>query len=145
MNFLYFHISTDYIFTLDFTLGATHFHTLVCTSISGIVVELSPIRSLVADCPLSKHLGFTHMPYNKFFLLSQPSRLDIFHSYVVVLLPLGVSSYSGSFEHNAQTYIFLYMPTIIRIKLRIANHTNKLSYSQYSDREPFPVCSWSGT
>nr|DAE33736.1 MAG TPA: hypothetical protein [Bacteriophage sp.] len=33
VGILYFHTSTDYIFTLDFTLGVTHFHTLVCTSL----------------------------------------------------------------------------------------------------------------
>jgi len=34
------------------------------------------------------------MPSNIFFLLSQHSRLDLFHSCVVVILALGVSSNS---------------------------------------------------
>ena len=42
------------------------------------------------------HLGFNPMPYTKFFLLSSPSRLALFHAYVVVLVSLGDSSNSGN-------------------------------------------------
>ena len=59
-----------------------------------LVVEPSSIQGLAADCPLLQHLGFNHMPFNIFFLLSQHSRLDLFHSYVVVILTLGVPSNS---------------------------------------------------
>lgn len=49
-----------------------------------LVVEPFSVRDLAADYPLSRHLGFDHMPSNHFFLLSQLSRLHIFHCYVVV-------------------------------------------------------------
>ena len=50
----------------------------------GMTVEQYPIRIYAAEDPLYKHLGFNHMPSNQFFLLSQRSRLAIFHAYVVV-------------------------------------------------------------
>ena len=41
-----------YLHPRHYPLGATHFHTLVCTPSRGrIVVEPSPIRSLAADRP----------------------------------------------------------------------------------------------
>lgn len=40
------------------------------------------------------------MSSNKFFLLSQRSRLPFFHDYVVVLFALGVSSNSSGILHS---------------------------------------------
>ena len=57
------------------------------------------------------------MPYNKFFLLSPPSRLRFFHRYVVALLSLGYSSNSGS-RGGLQvltTHKFLYALTFLRL------------------------------
>lgn len=59
-----------------------------------LVVERSAIRSFAADCPLRRCLGFNHAPYTRFFLLSSPSRLSLFHDYVVARVPLGVPSNS---------------------------------------------------
>ena len=49
MNFLHFHASTDYIFSLPYFLRfrLTHFHCLVVLPSRGIVVELFSIRDLV--------------------------------------------------------------------------------------------------
>ncbi|MEG0153644.1 MAG: hypothetical protein RR744_10825, partial [Cellulosilyticaceae bacterium] len=44
-------------------IGVPHFHSLECTS-KALVVEVSPIGSLPADCQLLKHLGFNLMPSN---------------------------------------------------------------------------------
>lgn len=59
----------------------------------GIVVELSPVQSLVADCPFfysTQALTICHI--TDFFYFRNHSRLGLFHPYVVVLLSLGVSS-----------------------------------------------------
>ena len=50
-------------------IGVLHFgyQTLVAYSRHGIVVEVSSIRGLPADCRLLKHLGFNHMPYTFVF------------------------------------------------------------------------------
>ena len=60
----------------------------------GIVVEPSPVQGLAADYPLIRRLGFNHALSIRFFLLSSPSHLPIFHGYVVVRIALGVSSNS---------------------------------------------------
>ena len=52
---------------------------------------------LIAHC--KKHLGFNHVPFNDFFLFSQPSHLSIFHLYAVASLTLGFSSNSTGFSN----------------------------------------------
>lgn len=66
----------------------------------GIVVELSAIRGLAADCPLLQCLGFNLALSDIFFLLSLLSRLGLFHPYVVVISALGYSSSSGTNCHD---------------------------------------------
>lgn len=72
-----FRMSTDYIFA---QIGCS---PLSC-AYRLLVVERFSVRDFAADYPLPRHLGFDHMPSNHFFLLSQLSRLHIFHCYVVV-------------------------------------------------------------
>ena len=78
MNFLHFHVSTDYILSVGFTQYGETTSTRLCVLPSrGIVVERYSVRVFAADCPLSQHLGFNHMLSSKFFLLSPRSRLPI--------------------------------------------------------------------
>ena len=75
-------------------------NSLLPTSLT-LVVEPSPIRGLDADYPLLQYLGFNLILSIYFFLLSQPSRLVIFHTYVVVYIALGNSSNSvGKFIYT---------------------------------------------
>ena len=74
-----FRMSTDYIFDQP----AVGRPPLSC-AYRLLVVERFSIRDFAADYPLPRHLGFNHMPSSHFFLLSQLSRLHIFHCYVVV-------------------------------------------------------------
>ena len=60
----------------------------------GIVVEPYPVRVLAADCPFYRRLGSRHAPSMRFFPLSPPSRLGVFHPCVVVRTALGDSSNS---------------------------------------------------
>ena len=60
----------------------------------GIVVGRSSVRGFAADCPLFRRLGSRHAPSMRFFPLSPPSHLDLFQSYVVAHMALGVSSNS---------------------------------------------------
>ena len=82
-----FHASTDYIIIRISTepLVSGDFALL---SLREIVVEQYPIRAYAAEDPLLKHLGFNLMPSMLFFLLSSPSRLRLFHRYVVVSMAL---------------------------------------------------------
>ena len=72
-----FHMRIDYITT---HCGYPPFpHSIAqCVRVATLVVEVSSIRDLPADCQLFKHLGFNHMPSHSFFLLSSPSRLKLF-------------------------------------------------------------------
>lgn len=82
--------STDYILSMPYLygLGANISVRLYLLPSRGIVVEGRAIRSFPADLRLLKCLGFNHTLSNRFFLLSSPSRLGLFHPYVVVLLAL---------------------------------------------------------
>lgn len=85
-------------------LHVYHFESPVAcdpTRTLSLVVEPCPVRTLAADFPLFEHLGFCHMPYDQFFLISQPlwdmipypmSHLPIFHGYAVVWSSLGFPS-----------------------------------------------------
>ena len=86
MNFLHFHVSTDYIFSIPYCygLGETTSERLSLRPSRGLVVEVSSIQGLLADYQLLKCLGFNLAPSNQFFLLSLPSRLPLFHGYVLV-------------------------------------------------------------
>ncbi len=95
MNSLYFHISVDYIITHLHWVSTASAHLSVLPF--GIVVEPSSVRGLAADYPLLQCLGFNLAPSILFFLLSSPSRLRIFHRYVVVSIALGTSSNSIDF------------------------------------------------
>ena len=68
-----------------------------------LVVEPSSIRGLAADCPLLQRLGFNLAPSTRFFLLSSPSHLPLFHGYVVVRIALGV-------PRNSMGYFFEHLP-----------------------------------
>ena len=118
MNFLQFPASTDYISSVNFTCyGLPTSTRLRVLPSGGIVVEVSPFRSLPADYPFFLCLGFNLAPYNRFFLLSPPSRLSFFHLCVVALLSLGYSSNSGS-RRGLQvlaTHRFLYALTLLRL------------------------------
>ena len=106
MNFLQFPVSTDYIFSMPWWNGlGRHTSTRLRVLPSwGIVVEPSPIRSLAADYPLWKHLGFNLMSSISFFLLSPHSHLAVFHAYVVADIALGYSSSSCRLLHSAKNY-----------------------------------------
>ena len=65
MNFSYFHISVDYIIYLF--LGSPPLPPTWVYSHYRIVVEVSPIKSLPADCRLLTHLGFNLMLYTLVF------------------------------------------------------------------------------
>nr|DAK91782.1 MAG TPA: hypothetical protein [Caudoviricetes sp.] len=73
--------------------------TTVLAILRHLVVEL-PLSSLAADCPLLKHLGFNHMPYTIFFLLSQHSHPHHLRCHVVVIVSLGCSSNSMDFLYS---------------------------------------------
>lgn len=66
----------------------------------GIVVEPYPLRILAADCLFCCCLGFNHAISIGFFLLSSPSRLYIFHYYVVAPIALRFSSNSIGYFTN---------------------------------------------
>ena len=53
-----------------------------------MVVELSSVRGLVADCPI--------------YIIFKPSRLDLFHSYVVVYIALRVFQQFNAFNVSYQ-------------------------------------------
>ena len=85
---------------------------------NGIVVEPYPLRILAADCLFCCCLGFDHATSIRFFLLSSPSRLCIFHHYVVALIALRGSSNSigyfsyhlygtGAINKNVQIFYFV--------------------------------------
>lgn len=91
MNF--FMLSHEYRLYLHlFTKRAILFEAAWLLPSAEVVVGHAPEKSVGADCPLLKRLGFNHALSSKFFMLSQPSRLVLFHTYVVALLALGVSS-----------------------------------------------------
>nr|DAS61886.1 MAG TPA: hypothetical protein [Caudoviricetes sp.] len=58
--------------------------TAVLAILRHLVVERSPVQGFAADHRLYWWLGFNHAPSQLFFLLSSPSRLSLFHLYVVV-------------------------------------------------------------
>ena len=91
MNFLYFHTSTDY-FIISHLWEPLVSSYLTLLSLREIVVEQYPIRIYVAKDPLLQQcLGFNLAPSTLFFLLSSPSRLCLFHHYVVVSVALGIA------------------------------------------------------
>jgi hypothetical protein len=78
------HVSIERRLYLHPFLGPTfslRLEVLLCR----IVVEPSPIRSLAAEDPFLKVLGLHLDPSSRFFLLSSPSHLSVFHLYAVVL------------------------------------------------------------
>ena len=87
-------------------------HWLITLLPAGIVVEVSPIRSLPASYPLYQHLGFNLMPSSLFFILSWRSHLALFHAYVVAKLALGSSSNSMDY-----TYLLLNMQSIAIMRI----------------------------
>lgn len=96
-----------YLLPRHYTLGATHFHTLVRTSLKRNSRWTLLYSSLSCWFSIFRHLGFNLMPYNIFFLLSPHSRLGLFHPYVVVMLPLGLSSNSSSIGCQKHHYIHI--------------------------------------
>lgn len=53
-------------------------HRWMCQSLAHHLVVEPSVSGLAADSPLSKHLGFDHMPSHIFFLLSRLSRLALY-------------------------------------------------------------------
>ena len=83
MNFLHFHVSTDYILSMPYFygLGETTSTRLCVLPSRGIVVEVSPVRSLPADYQfLLQDLGFNLVPSTRFFLFSPHITLRLISS-----------------------------------------------------------------
>ena len=94
VGILCFHIGTDYILSMHSSVfRRKHFGTLVPTPLTRDSRWGQDYSSFPCWFPIFiQHLGFNLMPSNIFFLLSLPSRLSLFHLYVVVILALRISS-----------------------------------------------------
>ena len=85
MNFLYFHISVDYIITYSVSPTSTHLSVLSLRDSRWTLPY-----GLSCWLPIIKNLGFNHIPSNQFFLLSPHS-----HLYPVRILCCSLISFRG--------------------------------------------------
>ena len=93
-DILHFHTGTDYILSMTASylhcFRRDHFHPLGCTPLTRDSRWTFSYSELSCWFSICKCLGFNHAPYSRFFLLSLHSRLVIFQTYVVALLPLRI-------------------------------------------------------